>query len=123
MTDYQRLEKVIKILEIPTFKEFAAKIDVSAQTFYDIKQGKHGISKKLAEQINKCFPEIPVAWLLTGEGDIIVGDRNITGDNNTTSNSDDVLLKAIEAIAEQQKITAKSQEQIDRLLGIIEKLS
>ena len=123
MTDYQRLEKVIKILEIPTFKEFAAKIDVSAQTFYDIKQGKHGISKKLAEQINKCFPEIPVAWLLTGEGDIIVVDRNITGDNNTTSNSDDVLLKAIEAIAEQQKITAKSQEQIDRLLGIIEKLS
>lgn len=123
MTDYQRLEKVIKILEIPTFKEFAAKIDVSAQTFYDIKQGKHGISKKLAEQINKCFPEIPVAWLLTGEGDIIVGDRNITGNNNTTSNSDDVLLKAIEAIAEQQKITAKSQEQIDRLLGIIEKLS
>lgn len=117
MTDYQRLEKLIKILEISNFKEFADKIEVSPQTFYDIKQGKHGISKKLAEQINKYYPEIPVAWLLTGEGDIIVGD------GNKTSNSDGALLKAIEAISEQQKITMKSQEQIDRLLGIIEKMS
>lgn len=120
MTDFQRLEKLIKILDIPTFKDLAVKLNVSPQTFYDIKQGKHGISKKLAEQINKCFPEIPVSWLLTGEGDLIIGDGNINGNNN---NSSDAVLKAIEAISEQQKITMKSQEQIDRLLNIIDKLS
>ncbi len=55
----------------------------------------------------------------------VIGDNNIKGDNNnwTNVNTDKALLRAIEAISEQQKITAKSQEQIDRLLGIIEKIS
>ena len=57
--------------------------------------------------------------------DVVIGDGNIKGDNNnwTNVNTDSALLRAIEAIGEQQKITAKSQEQIDRLLGIIEKMS
>lgn len=81
------------------------------------------------EDIIKAFPELNKTWLLTGEGEMlngtVIGDGNIRGDNNnwTNVNTDSALLRAIEAIGEQQKITAKSQEQIDRLLGLIEKMS
>ena len=83
----------------------------------------------MIEKILETFPEINKEWLLTGEGemlrDVVIGDGNIRGDNNnwTNVNTDAALLRAIEAIGEQQKITAKSQEQIDRLLGLIEKMS
>ena len=81
------------------------------------------------EKILEAFPELNKTWLLTGEGEMlngtVIGDGNIRGDNNnwTNVNTDSALLRAIEAIGEQQKITAKSQEQIDRLLGLIEKMS
>ncbi|MBR4562211.1 MAG: hypothetical protein IKO23_09870 [Bacteroidales bacterium] len=79
------------------------------------------------EKILETFPELNKEWLMTGEGQMlngtVIGDGNIKGDNNnwTNVNTDSALLRAIEAIGEQQKITAKSQEQIDRLIGIIEK--
>lgn len=94
-----------------------------------LKQLKNSPSISMIEKILETFPEINKEWLLTGEGemlrDVVIGDGNIKGDNNnwTNVNTDSALLRAIEAIGEQQKITAKSQEQIDRLLGIIEKMS
>lgn len=130
MTDYQRLEKVIKILEISSFKDFAGRLGVNPQTFYDIKQGKHGISKKLAELINKNYPDFPVSWLLTGEGDIQVGNtvgdesnvaNNIGGDN--LQNSGAVIEALANQLKEKDRQIAKSQEQIDRLLSIIEKMN
>ena len=55
--------------------------------------------------------------------------QNANGDNNTqvagngnNVNSSPTLDKAIDEIAEQRKLVAKSQEQIDRLLAIIEKM-
>lgn len=94
-----------------------------------LKQLKNSPSISMIEKILETFPEINKEWLLTGEGemlrDVVIGDGNIRGDNNnwTNVNTDAALLRAIEAIGEQQKITAKSQEQIDRLLGLIEKMS
>ena len=72
-------------------------------------------------------------FLLEGEGGIwIDGTGNITqiGDHNTQVTGNDntitvptTLDKAIEEISEQRKLVAKSQEQIDRLLAIIEKMN
>lgn len=79
--------------------------------------------------IAEHFPELNTGWLMTGEGAMlrsshqeISGDNNtqFTGNNNNVNNST-TLDKAINEIAEQRKLVAKSQEQIDRLLGIIEK--
>ena len=121
--EYQRLEKTRKMLDCSTFKELADKIGVSQQIFYDIKAGRHGISKKLAEAIHAYDDKISVAWLMTGDGDtMVVGDGNVTGNNNQV-NTDTALVRAIDEIGEQRKLVAKSQEQIDRLLQIIEKLT
>lgn len=121
--EFQRIDKARKMLNFSNFSELARAIGVSSQTFTDIKKGNHGISRKLAEAIHALDGRISVAWLMTGDGDaVVVGDGNVTGDNNHV-NTGDTLAKAIDAIQTQQAITVKGQEQIDRLLAIIEKLT
>ena len=55
----------------------------------------------------------------------LVGSQNITGDANAINNGHTQTISVnsdglIEALRESQAQTTKSQEQIDRLLGIIE---
>lgn len=116
--EYQRIEKARKIIDSPNFKDFAEKLGVTPQVFYDIKKGKHGISKALAEKIHAIDERISVAWLLTGDGDINapIGEYNTQVGDNSQVNTDAAILKAME-------VAAKSQEHIDRLLAIIEKLT
>lgn len=121
--EFQRIDEVRKRLNFQNFTEFAAALGISSQVFTDIKKGKHGISKKLAASIHALDNRISVAWLMTGDGDtMVVGDGNVTGNNNQV-NTDTALVRAIDEIGEQRKLVAKSQEQIDRLLQIIEKLT
>lgn len=62
-----------------------------------------------------------------GEQSNVNGTNTTTTNNHTTNNygecdSDNGIIdKLIDEMAEQRKLFAKSQEQIDRLLGIIEK--
>lgn len=46
-----------------------------AENLYQIKKGNNGISIKLAEKIVKKFPNIRIAWLLSGDGNMIRGNR------------------------------------------------
>lgn len=41
------------------------------QTLYDIKSGKHGISRDVATKLKIRFPKISLSWILAGEGDMI----------------------------------------------------
>ena len=70
------------------------------------------------------YPNINRVWLLAGEGPMLnegttITQSNVNGDNNVNTD----LKNAINEIGEQRKITAKAQEQIDRLLAIIERLT
>lgn len=84
------------------------------------------------DKISNSFPDLNTNWLLTGEGEMIkpmqsVGDisnSNVSGVNvngqeiHINPNAYDTLLKIVEV---NQKTTEKFQEQIDRLITIIEK--
>ena len=96
------------------------------QVIYDIQKGKtKGISGALASKIISVFPEIDKAWLLTGEGDMLSGTvsqsnqhgDNIHGTSVTVNKTEKEYLDIIRRQAEQ---LSKSQQQIDRLLSIIE---
>lgn len=88
--------------------------------------GKRGLSDILSK-----FPDLNVDWLLTGEGEMLVdsssnianSDRHGTSvaGNGNNVNATSALEKALEGLLEQQKITVKAQEQIDRLLALLEK--
>lgn len=68
MTDGEKLEQVRQMTGL-TWKELAAKIGIaSAQTFTDIRSGRHGISVKLANRIIEAYPNVRREWLMFESG-------------------------------------------------------
>lgn len=97
--------------------------------------GSKGIAQILAQ-----FPQVNKSWLVFGEGEMFVDNKGemiyapinqeinggyntqVAGNNNQV-NSPATLDKAISEISEQRKMLIKSQEQIDRLIAVIEKMA
>lgn len=68
MTDGEKLIAIQKMSGL-NWKELAARIGIaSAQTFTDIRGGRHGISLKLANRIIEAFPNIRQEWLMFESG-------------------------------------------------------
>lgn len=66
----ERIEKVVCWAGLNT-STFATHIGLSSpQTLYQIKSGKHNISRSLAEKICTHYPEIDFGWLFAGEGEM-----------------------------------------------------
>ncbi|MCL1933573.1 MAG: hypothetical protein FWF53_07170 [Candidatus Azobacteroides sp.] len=117
--------------------EFLAYLKIGQKQF-EIKAGlSNGYVDKLGDNItlkslNKietAYPELNINWLKTGEGDMVkstVNQNNVEGDNiqgnNVTVNKSqtDKFLDLLKASDDQ---LSKSQEQIDRLIGLLEKLN
>lgn len=129
----EKIRKLLEYLEINA-KVLSERLGYERpQIIYDIQKGKtKRISEDLAYKITSVFSEISKSWLLADEGEMLkVGTfQNVGGDNNTqvagngnNVNSTSTLDKALDEIAEQRKLVAKAQEQIDRLLSIIERMS
>lgn len=77
MTDSERLIMISKYAGM-SLNKLAKEIGITtSQTFYDIKAGKHGISKDLAEKIKARYLNISMAWLLTGEGEMLLTDDEV----------------------------------------------
>lgn len=68
MTDGEKLIEIQQMTGL-TWKDLADKVGIaSAQTFTDIRGGRHGISMKLANKIIEAFPEIRKEWLMFESG-------------------------------------------------------
>lgn len=79
MTDWQRLEQVIKWTGLST-NAFATGIGLKrSENLYQIKRGNNSISKNLAELITRKYPFVNRAWLLTGEGDMFAENEKREG--------------------------------------------
>lgn len=129
----KKIEEMLAYLNINA-KAFSEKLGYERpQIIYDILKGRtKRISEDLAIKITTVFPLIRKSWLLADEGEMIHASINqeINGDHNTQVagnnnhvNSPATLDKAIDEIAAQRKLVEKSQEQIDRLLSIIENMN
>lgn len=114
-----------------TVSQIAKIIGKPATNLYDIQKGKiNGISEKLADLILEKFPHYNKVWLLTGEGKMLrdIHTDEKVGEDSRIADADHEALpstldKAIGEIAEQRKIIAKCQEQIDRLIAVIERMT
>ena len=87
--------------------------------------GKSDLGKKTVEKILITYQDLSRVWLLTGEGEMLnakVIQNNESGDNinghSVTVNKTE--KDYLEIIKKQSDQLSKSQEQIDRLLSIIE---
>ena len=67
----ERIEKVICWAGLST-SSFATQIGLSSpQTLYQIKAGKHNLSRTVAERICDRYPEVDFGWLFAGEGEML----------------------------------------------------
>lgn len=75
MDDKQRIQEVLSYTRLSA-RALAEEIGLkSPQSFYDIKAGRHGISKELASKIQGKYLNISTEWLLTGEGEMLTTDN------------------------------------------------
>lgn len=132
MTDSERIEELVKFSGL-NIKRLAEEVGLkTVQTLYDIRNGKHGISKEVANKIKGKYLNINLNWLLTGEGEMIAGTvtqnnengDNINGHSVTINKTEGDYLEIIKSLTSQlsksQEQISKSQEQMDRLITIIE---
>lgn len=120
--------------------EFGRMVGVSNAYISSIRKS---IQPDKTDKIAASFPDLNIAWLITGDGEMIKdnvtqishGDNspNISGNGNNV-NAASTIEKALNEIAEQRKLVSKaqdqvsvameqvskSQQQIDRLLSILE---
>ena len=105
--------------------EFARKIEVSNAFVNSIRKS---ISPEKIHKIKEQFPDLNIEWLMTGEGDMIIGE--VSGNNNAIGkeasvrvNESITISKLIDEITAQRKLTENAQGQLDRMLSIIEDLT
>ena len=128
-----RIDKILSYsrLSIP---KLATRIGAKTpQSLREILKGNtKNLSYEMSEKILLAFPELNREWLLTGEGEMLNGGivQEVQGDGNTSVagngnnvNTAEVLVKALAEIEEHRKLLSKKDEQIDRLLSVIDKLT
>jgi hypothetical protein len=125
MNPNEILNKILAHYKI-SYNKLATELGLKrTQNLYDIRDGKTGISKKLANQITKWEPEINILWLLTGEGEMLKNNQTSENTNSPGIVGNNVFGGGINdatIISGLMRTIEKRDEQIDRLLSIIEKL-
>lgn len=125
------MDKGLMLKEIREYYKLYKNIDF-AQFFGLSEQNAYSWTKRGFMDIElvyeKC-PDIDPEWLLSNgeKGQMLRKDnsQNVIGDNNTTANGDingasnEALNKALDALAQEQKMCAKFQEQHDAFIEIL----
>ena len=105
------LDRIMGHYNLGSQAEFARRLGISPQNVNSWWQrGTYNV-----ELIAVCFPELSGDWLLTGEDPMLKADRVSTPAHAPATE----LSRALAALAEEQKLTAKAQAQADRLLAIL----
>ena len=119
-------EAVKQILYLKGIKitELAERLGISQQNMSSqltVKDIKTGTLERIAEASGVPLSEFyGIAPFNIANGD---GNTQVAGNGNTISSSEleKSLSKALEELAAQRKLTEKAQEQIDRLIGLLER--
>lgn len=92
-----------------------------------------GLSSRMVDMICETYPEFSRSYLLTGEGTLLKADTingsvqqninstNVTQHGNVEASAN--MDKLINVLAEQSQQVTKAQEQIDRLITLLERNS
>lgn len=94
-TTNQRLKFFVDSLHVST-TEFAREIGTSQSAMSAILLGQRPLSRGMTARIKAHYPKLNVAWLQTGEGDMVVNTQNgsvnqYVGGNGSNYNNSPVL--------------------------------
>ena len=132
----RRIKKIINWLIYQEIAEneraLSEMLGYTKSSFSQIVNGKVPLSEKFAKNLCGLDANLNSVWLLTGEGEMFTGDypkgekqAAVVGDNNNWNNvnTDAALLRALDEIGEQRKLTQAAQEQVTRLVDIISNIT
>lgn len=120
MTDWQRLESVIKYCGLTT-NAFAKSIGYNrAELLYRIERGENGISKKLASDITIKYCNISEAFLLTGTGQMLKQEVIETNQTEILTKKDEEMENLRMEITRLKDKLADKEEMISVLKDRIE---
>ena len=109
------LERIMEHYGIFTQAELARKMGISAQNVNSwLTRGTFNVELVAV----KC-PELSGDWLLTGAEPMLKADRPLQ--DGSVAPTD--IRKAVDAIAAEQRLTAKAQAQADKILAILNTLA
>ena len=115
MNDFERIKEVCKIDNLNP-SSLAKYIGLKTpQRFYDIKSGKHGISKELADRIKAKYLNISISWLVTGEGDMFISDEKIHESPKEENAYEQLIEQLKERIIDKENLIIALREQIELL--------
>ena len=127
----ERLNEFLAIVDLSK-RRFQEDIGVSPAYFAN---AVNGFSLRVQQKIKKAHPELNLEWLLTGKGNMFTEGYGVEANEKSSlneeyspegkSNNNKVSMKnderLISIISSQQSSITKAQEQIDRLLDLLEK--
>ena len=102
-----------------TQQSIANQMNVSKAYVNRLFTGKASFGKEVAEKWSNQFG-LSKSWLLTGEGSMLSASDPNSVSASSSNDISTALNKAMDEIAAQRRITEKSQQQIDRLLSLLE---
>lgn len=110
MDSKQVINEILSVLGL-TANALAKSLGVSPQTIYDIINGKtgNGLSRSLTSKISKTYPYINEAFLLTGEGEIIL-DKSIRSKSINIEDALDRISKAVLNNSEANKLNSEANK-------------
>lgn len=121
LTDSEKIKCILSQFNLKK-SEFSTKSGISTQQVFDLIRGQiSNLSRENMEKILKTYPEISPYWLITGEGQMIVGDNNISinqGDNNR-NNINANFDKLIELSSSQQQTISEQHQTIAQLVNML----
>ena len=104
-----------------SISQIAQAIGKPATNLYDIQKGKlNGVSEKLADLILSQFPHYNKTWLMTGEGEMLAPSMQ-AGDGSVQVAGNASNVNAGKTIDKLVELLKKKDEQIDRLISLLEK--
>lgn len=120
------IENLIKFMEFKGLNdnEVTTQCGLGIGVIGKAKKGRNDIGKKSIDRILANYPELNRTWLLTGEGNMIVGDVNgnnaIGNANSVVVNESSTIEKLIAEMAAQREAHERETSQ---LLEIIKNLT
>lgn len=117
MTDFQRLEEIKKILGL-SYNKMADVLGLkNAQTFYDIKAGKCGISFDVASKFQEYFKKtlnqnLNINWLINESGSMFLEDTTAQSFHEASNMESNEIEELKRKLAEAQRKLADQDETI-----------
>lgn len=91
-------------------------------SFSQIINGKVKMPKDFTSKLTTVFPDLNIAWLLSGEGEMLKGQVDETEEEANPNTSDMTINRLLDALERRDQQVAEAMAQNSRLINVIERM-